>query len=108
VQALAFAADGGFGARRGLGQCHGAGRERHVLQPRGKRSPVDVIHRAVVELRQGLPRQRAKGGGVHVVQRHADDPVVRQKARRAQVKQPRQQLALGQIAGGAEEHHHLR
>jgi hypothetical protein len=108
VQAPALAAEGGFGTIDCRAQHAGAGCERHVIEVAREDLPIGIGDLAAEELVERAAREGAKGVGVDVVQRHADDAARRDEAAGGQVVQAGQQLAPRQVTGGAEEHHNLR
>jgi len=108
VQAAALGAQRGFGPVHRGGQGLGAGRQRHVVQQFGKRRPVGVAEFPAEKLIECAARRQAEAVGVQVVERHADDAATGDEPRVGQVEQARQQLAPRQVAGGAEQHDHLR
>ena len=85
-----------------------AGRLAHVEEPRRERLPVVVGHAVVRELVERAARVAAEAVVVEVVERRADDAALGQQARLREVEQPGQQLAAGEVAGRAEQHHHVR
>ena len=81
---------------------------RHVVQRLGEGSPVGLVHLSSGELIERLARDLAEAIGVDVIQRDADDSATRDESGARQVEQAGQQLASGQVAGGAHEDDDLR
>ena len=65
-------------------------------------------HRAAGELGARLLGQGAEPVVVEVVERRADDAAGRHQTGAVEVQQARQQLALGEVPGGAEQHDDVR
>jgi hypothetical protein len=79
-----------------------------VEETRRERVPLVVGHAVVREVVQRAARVGTESVVVEVVERGAHDPALRQQTRLRKVEQPGQELAPGQIAGGAEQHHDVR
>ena len=108
VQASAFDAQALLGTRDRRAQRRCTRGQRHIVQMAGEALPVRIGQLAVEELVQRAARDAAEGLDIDVVQRHADDAAAGDEAGRDQVVQAGQQLAPRQVAGGAEQQHHLR
>ena len=86
----------------------GAGRAGQVGAGGGYGAPLVLGKSAVGEVVEREACQRAEPVPVERVERDADDAAAGDEARAGEVAQARQQLALGKVAGGPDEHHHLR
>src|SRR5271163_2280762 len=86
----------------------GSGGHGHVVQVVGEGGPVAVRDFAGREFGQRLPSEGAKSLGIEIIQRHPDDSTLRDEARTTQMKHAGQELAPGEVAGGAHEDHDLR
>ncbi len=108
MDAPAFAAQQPFGTLNRRLQYLRPGGHGDIVQRRREGRPVIFLDLAAGELVQRLPREGAEAVGVHVVQRDADDPAAGDEATARQVEHARQQLAPGQVAGGAHQGDKLR
>ena len=84
------------------------GRQRHIVEAGGEVLPVRLGHPPAGELVERAARLPPEGLDIDVVERHADDAAAGNEAGRGQVVQAGQQLAPGQVAGGAEQDDDLR
>ena len=90
-------------ARRAPADCADERQARRERRPTRRRA-----HRGA-RTRRARPRANArKRLVVEIVERGADDAVLGQQARLREMEQPGQQLAPGQVAGRAEQHHDVR
>jgi hypothetical protein len=104
VEPAAVAAQGALGVGHGLGQRLRPavlGDERHLALEVG---PLVVGDRSGGVLLVGPSGQVTEPGVVELVERRADDADVGHEPRHRQPHETGQQLALGQVAGGAEQH----
>jgi hypothetical protein len=85
VQAPALARQAGLGAIDRGAQRGGTRRERHVVERAREGVPVGIGDLAAEELVERTTRDGAKGIGVDVIERDADDPALRHEAAAAQV-----------------------
>src|SRR3984885_4859155 len=86
----------------------GALTNRHVVERLGECGPVGVGDGPRGKLIERLARNLAKAVGVDRVQRDADNTTAGDESGSREVKQARQQLAPGQVAGGANQDDDLR
>ena len=86
----------------------GAGRDRHVVERRLERRPSLLLGPVGVLLEHRVASEDAEALDVDRVKRYADDPAFRDEAGADEVKEARQQLLVGEIAGRAEQNHDLR
>jgi hypothetical protein len=93
-----------LGPRHGLAQGVRPGGDRHVVQPLGELAPVGVTDVAGAVLTDGDQRQVPEGIGIHLVEAGADDAQVVDEPGLEEVQQPRDELALGEVPRGSEEH----
>src|SRR5208283_3258306 len=106
---LAVAADRRGGLLDGARDRAGAFRQRYVVERLGETRPGALRRLVVVVIkRDRLFGEGAKRLDVDFVERHADGPAVGDEPFRGQMEKPRQELALREIAGRAEQYHDLR
>ena len=96
-----------LGLGDGVGQRLRAVALPHEREPAGEVVPAGLVERPA-ELVDALPGELDEPLGVEVVQRRADDPAVAEQPRLEQVQQTGEQLAASQVAGGSEQHDHVR
>ena len=90
------------------GQTLGARALGDVAQPRGEVLPglvLEPVHAVVLDR---VLRERPEGLGVDVLHRRADDPDRGGELGLGEVGQARQELALGEVTGAAEQHDDVR
>jgi len=85
-----------------------AGALRDVAQFAGERRPLPLVQRPRAELADRLVREVPEGLGIHVLQGGRHDLHVGGQCGQREMGQTRQQLAPGQVAGGAEQDDHIR
>ena len=108
VNPAAITAERLFSGVHGVLESRGARAQRHVVEAVGEGVPISFVDFARRERVDGFARDHPKRFDVEFVERDADDFAAGNKAGRRKVKQARQQLAPGQIAGRADEHDDLR
>ena len=87
-----------------LPQRLGTGGGRDVVEVLGEDAQILVVELlARPELADGRECKIAEGVGCHLVQGRADDAQVVEQVGLEEVEHPRDELALGEVAGGAEE-----
>ncbi len=96
-----------LGLGDGVGQRLRAVALPHEREPAGEVVPAGLVERSA-ELVDALPGELDEPLGVQVVQRRTDDAAVAEQPRLEQVQQTGEQLAASQVAGGSEEHDHVR
>ena len=107
VQPAARLPESALGFLDGRLERGGSRGERHVGQVLCEGVPDRLLHLARCELRDRLVHFLTEARRIEIIQRHADDLAPRDEAGARQMEQTRQQFALGQVAGGAHQHHHL-
>jgi hypothetical protein len=108
VHAATLAADRSLGPRHRLLQGLGARGQGDIVERRRERGPVGLARLARAEPVERVVREGAKAVGIEIIQRDADDPAARDEPGAGKVEQARQQLAAGEVAGGAEQDDNLR
>ena len=81
VESMAVGAELGLGLQHGGAQALGTRRERKIAEPLGEGLPGLVRHAASLVLLERSARDGAELVDVDLVERHADDAVVRDEAR---------------------------
>ena len=92
-----------LGPGDGLAQGERPGRERHEVEALGELVPVGVAHLAGAVLADGDQGQVAERVGGHLVEGGPHDAQVLDEPGLEQVQQAGDQLALGEVPGGAEQ-----
>ena len=83
-------------------------RDRHVVEQRFERRPGLLLGVMSVFLEDGFAGEGAETLRVDCVERHANDPALRNEAGAHQVKEAGQQLLVGEIPGRAKQDDDLR
>jgi hypothetical protein len=108
VQPAGLAAELGLRVGDGGRQPGRPRRLRHVLQLGGERGPLAIVEHPVGELVDRPSGKGTEAVGVELVERRPDDAALAHQTGEEQVEQTWQQLASREIAGGAEQHDHVR
>src|ERR1700742_493094 len=105
---MSFAAEGPLRFFDRSLQRRGTGAQGEIAEILGEGVPTLVAEFACGEIGECGVSELAESFRIEIVQRHADDPASGNESCAREMKQARQQFSLCQIAGGANEHNHLR